>query len=198
MKTYRFINDPGHGWLEVPTAELITLGIADTISSCSYQSRDRRMAYLEEDCDAPRFDHAMASAGITWEHVYTYLDPCFVRQLPSYQALRPGFVICANCGREFHGTARDCNYCLEPNALPGEQVLGCSERDEAIKADQADQEDQADQARTMQAGDAFNLGNHALLAALKNLVERGLVKYPEGDHYTEVLEAIAKAEGWKV
>ena len=34
-----------------------------------------------------------------------------------------------------------------------------------------------------------------MLAALKNLVERKLIKDTDGDHYDEVLEAIAKAEG---
>lgn len=33
-----------------------------------------------------------------------------------------------------------------------------------------------------------------LLAALKNLVERKLIKDTDGDHYDEVLDAIAKAE----
>lgn len=50
---YRFLNDPGHGWLEVPRAELEALGIADKISSYSYINQ--RFAYLEEDCDAPKF-----------------------------------------------------------------------------------------------------------------------------------------------
>ena len=34
-----------------------------------------------------------------------------------------------------------------------------------------------------------------LLEALTNLVERDLIKDKEGDHYQEVLEAIAKARG---
>jgi hypothetical protein len=38
--------------------------------------------------------------------------------------------------------------------------------------------------------------DHAdLLAALQNLVGRNLIKDTDGDHYDEVLEAIAKAEG---
>jgi hypothetical protein len=51
--TYKFHIDPGHGWLEVPMAELEELGIADHISSCSY--RDGDTAYLEEDCDFATF-----------------------------------------------------------------------------------------------------------------------------------------------
>lgn len=53
MKSYRFYSDPAHGWLRVPVAELSALGIATKVSSCSY--RKGRWAYLEEDCDAPRF-----------------------------------------------------------------------------------------------------------------------------------------------
>jgi len=34
-----------------------------------------------------------------------------------------------------------------------------------------------------------------LYEALNNLVERGLIKDPDGDHYSEVLDALAKAEG---
>jgi hypothetical protein len=30
--SYRFIQDPGHGWAEVPIAELRALGIANAIS----------------------------------------------------------------------------------------------------------------------------------------------------------------------
>ena len=48
-KQYRFINDPGHGWLEVPIAEIDALGIAGKISGYSYVKNG--MAYLEEDQD---------------------------------------------------------------------------------------------------------------------------------------------------
>ena len=63
MKTaqkYRFISDPGHGWLEVPIEELLDLGIWDKISGYSYQKGG--MAYLEEDCDAPLFIDAWQKA----------------------------------------------------------------------------------------------------------------------------------------
>ena len=33
---YLYITDAGHGWLKVPLAELLKLGIADKISSYSY------------------------------------------------------------------------------------------------------------------------------------------------------------------
>ncbi len=52
-KPYTFITDPGHGWLAVPKAELVSLGIAQDISSCSYQHNGT--AYLEEDDDMIKF-----------------------------------------------------------------------------------------------------------------------------------------------
>jgi hypothetical protein len=96
MKQYRFHADPGHGWLEVPVAELAALGIADKVSGYSYLSRDGKTAYLEEDCDATVFVAAKAPGGIearcAWfsmntEHVHhdRVGDPeCFIRNLPSY------------------------------------------------------------------------------------------------------------------
>jgi hypothetical protein len=50
---FTFHNDAGHGWIEVPLADLRELGIDRIISSYSYE-RDGRV-YLEEDCDASTF-----------------------------------------------------------------------------------------------------------------------------------------------
>lgn len=55
MSKYTFYEDPGHGWLEVPKAHIKALGIAGDISSCSYESDDGKMVYLEEDCDMSIF-----------------------------------------------------------------------------------------------------------------------------------------------
>ena len=41
--------DPGHAWARFPKAKLIQLGIADKISTYSYQNGAN--AFLEEDCD---------------------------------------------------------------------------------------------------------------------------------------------------
>lgn len=46
-------DDPGHGWLKVPIVLLEKLGIAEKISSCSYQRKG--IAYLEEDDDMSLF-----------------------------------------------------------------------------------------------------------------------------------------------
>jgi len=55
---YTFYEDPGHGWLRVPLAELAELGIEGAITPYSYQ--DNEFAYLEEDCDAAAFIAAKA------------------------------------------------------------------------------------------------------------------------------------------
>jgi len=59
--TYTFYNDPGHGWLKVPFKTLVYLGIENDISAYSYMYGN--YAYLEEDCDFSKFQHAMGKAG---------------------------------------------------------------------------------------------------------------------------------------
>ena len=83
--TYRFITDPGHGWLEVPRAELDALGIANQISAYSYQRDD--MTYLEEDCDFAVFHRAKEAAGQPYQDkiVRVYQENTFVRDLPRFQ-----------------------------------------------------------------------------------------------------------------
>jgi hypothetical protein len=45
----KVFGDPGHAWARFPKAKLVQLGIADKISTYSYQNGDN--AFLEEDCD---------------------------------------------------------------------------------------------------------------------------------------------------
>lgn len=52
-----FHEDPGHGWLQVPHALLISLKIANKITGYSY--KDSNYAYLEEDCDLSTFMRAL-------------------------------------------------------------------------------------------------------------------------------------------
>ena len=61
MSEYTFFSDPGHGWLEVPVAEVRRLGIADKVSPYSY--RKGANAYLEEDCDYTLWHDAKKAAG---------------------------------------------------------------------------------------------------------------------------------------
>jgi hypothetical protein len=53
--------DPGHSWLRVPLKMLKKLGIANKISSFSYQRTE--YAYLEEDSDMTVFMKAMEDKG---------------------------------------------------------------------------------------------------------------------------------------
>lgn len=78
MKQYRFINDPGHAWLEVPRAELEALQIKP--SSYSYQNEG--MVYLEEDCDASLFIDAKRLTGK--DIVEVYQDPTPIRNYTRY------------------------------------------------------------------------------------------------------------------
>lgn len=54
MTTFTFHRDPGHGWLEVSTPDLLRVGLVPSdFSAYSYQHLDK--VYLEEDCDASIF-----------------------------------------------------------------------------------------------------------------------------------------------
>lgn len=74
----RFISDPGHGWLEVPRADVERSGAA--ISAYSYQHD--RMVYLEEDCDARAYLEAIGAPEVAIVNVYQ--DPTPVRGYRSF------------------------------------------------------------------------------------------------------------------
>lgn len=74
MKTQRltFHTDSGHGWLEVPRADAIALGLAEKISAYSYEGG--LSLYLEEDLDAGLYLDAAKAAGYTLHIVEKYTD----------------------------------------------------------------------------------------------------------------------------
>jgi len=78
-KPYRKVEDPGHGWLEVPVQELFDLGIAEEISGCSYLRDDK--AYLEEDRDMSIFLDAIA------KRYTTESEPCLELRQELYSYL---------------------------------------------------------------------------------------------------------------
>jgi hypothetical protein len=80
----KFYSDPSHGWGAVKRSVLNDLGIANKISSYSYQKGDT--VYLEEDCDLPKLTTALSARGIWIEHAQTHTD----RRSPirSYQSYR--------------------------------------------------------------------------------------------------------------
>lgn len=64
-------NDPGHAWGAVKKSLLVELGIADKISTFSYERG--LTAYLEEDCDLSLLIGALKARGITpeWDERHT-------------------------------------------------------------------------------------------------------------------------------
>lgn len=81
---YRFIEDPGHGWLEVNISEIKRLGIEPKISRYSYVKG--AMAYLEEDCDLGVFRQAKESAGEVVELVCVYQENTPIRHYEPWGA----------------------------------------------------------------------------------------------------------------
>jgi hypothetical protein len=65
-------NDPGHGWGAVKRTLLESLGIADQVSSYSYQRG--KTVYLEEDCDLSLLIRAFKERGITPEWIDHHTD----------------------------------------------------------------------------------------------------------------------------
>lgn len=78
---YKFHEDAGHGWLEVPISELKEKGIENKVSKCSYIDKEKGLVYLEEDCDMPLF--CGDDYGIEYETIYT--EDSFVRKLERYK-----------------------------------------------------------------------------------------------------------------
>jgi hypothetical protein len=111
MPKYKFIADPGHGWLRVPLGELQAFGLLEKISACSYLDNSNGFAYLEEDCDLGHYCIARAAiAGFKeesahdWSHKFfkdqvtdTHLNSdSVIRQLPRYSTQRARLVLALN------------------------------------------------------------------------------------------------------
>ena len=88
--TYRYITDPGHGWLEVPRQLLRELDIEYDITVFSYVDKGR--AYLEEDRDMPAFINAfkvqLSDVELVIDEISLDHD-AFVRNLRPYPMTRP-------------------------------------------------------------------------------------------------------------
>ena len=54
-------SDPGHAWARFPKAKLVSLGIADKITSFSYEKGEN--AFLEQDCDLSTLVDTLRSHG---------------------------------------------------------------------------------------------------------------------------------------
>jgi len=66
-KNWTFYADPGHGWLKVARKDIAAAGVAEAITSFSYQRGD--YVYLEEDCDMSTFLSAVNKAGYDWSEI---------------------------------------------------------------------------------------------------------------------------------
>lgn len=62
-KVFVCYNDPQHGWIKVPRKLLVELGVADQISTCSYQKGD--FVYLEWALDAGIVFDRLKEQGVT-------------------------------------------------------------------------------------------------------------------------------------
>lgn len=80
---FRFISDPGHGWLEVPRALVVELSLLDKISGYSYQHRDQ--VYLEEDCDAYLLIQRLREQRREYQLEEVYQDPTPIRRYQRFQ-----------------------------------------------------------------------------------------------------------------
>jgi hypothetical protein len=75
MLNLTFHTDPGHGWLEVDLALVRRLAVH--VSQFSYVKGNK--AYLEEDCDAPRFTDLLDSEGIEYKITEKYTENTPIR-----------------------------------------------------------------------------------------------------------------------
>lgn len=80
---YTFHEGPGHGWLEVSTADLYRYGI-DTkrLSRYSYFDRDAQCVYLEEDADLGEFVRQMKAKGVEVSLQVRHTNERHIRSLP--------------------------------------------------------------------------------------------------------------------
>ena len=78
MAKLKWISDSGHGWLEVPTQNVLDAGVVP--SQYSYISDDRLTTYLEEDCDARAYLWEVGSGDEYIPEEYNDGD-CWVRDL---------------------------------------------------------------------------------------------------------------------
>jgi hypothetical protein len=80
--TFKYISDPGHGWLQVNWTDLRALSLNPT-SFSRYSYRKGNTFFLEEDCDAAVFVEAYkAQRGKLPALVEEYQEHTFIRGLP--------------------------------------------------------------------------------------------------------------------
>lgn len=68
----KFYSDPGHGWGAIKRQVLVDLGLADKISTYSYQKGST--VYLEEDSDLPKLTTLLATKGVVIKYEEKHTD----------------------------------------------------------------------------------------------------------------------------
>lgn len=81
---YIYYQDPGHGWVQVPYAELVRLQVAHLISEYSYHSGQN--VYLEEDADVMVWIEAKKARNEDFSFQEIHQDPTPIRNYRSYTA----------------------------------------------------------------------------------------------------------------
>ena len=98
VRRFTLHEDAGHGWLEVPRRDLVTVGLnrmndydggdfsrRNGMTAFSYQSRELDLVYLEEDCDGPLFmERALAAGWIVNTERRVHGGRCYIRELANY------------------------------------------------------------------------------------------------------------------
>ena len=83
IRKFRFVSDPGHGYLRVPLDVLKEYGVQFKISPFSFKSE--KFAYLEEDMDMATFIEAVRAAGDDVEYKVSYVNnPASCRNFPRF------------------------------------------------------------------------------------------------------------------
>lgn len=83
-RKYKYIQDPGHGWLSVPKKDVEMLGIGNQITKFSYMKGNR--VYLEEDRDASVFLAEAQNYGIDYEITESHSNrPSWIRYQEKYR-----------------------------------------------------------------------------------------------------------------
>lgn len=80
IRNFTFIDNRGHGWLQVPYQDVVDAGIESDISELSY--RNQAHAFLEQYGDAPRFIDVLKKRHIQFKITVTEVQD-FVKFLQS-------------------------------------------------------------------------------------------------------------------
>jgi hypothetical protein len=78
----KYYHDAGHGWVAVKRKLLAESGLENDISPFSYQKG--QTVYLEEDCDAYKFEKVMKEKGYTFEIEHRRTERSPIRSYAPY------------------------------------------------------------------------------------------------------------------